>query len=84
MYQNALLYLKNILNDWASSITLPNQSRDVQICSDFVPVCIYQHHREYSKLEDINLLSTQNLYSNKTGVSTIWHFQEQYKKGNEK
>lgn len=73
MYQNALLCHKNILSDWASSITLPNQRRDVQIYSDFTTMCVYQHHREYSKLEDTNLLSTQNLYSNKIGVSTIWH-----------
>lgn len=86
MYQNALLCYKNILNDWASSITLPKQSKDVQICSDFAIVCIYQHHREYSKLEDINLLSAQSLYSNNISVSTniSGTFQEQYKKkGNE-
>lgn len=66
MYQDDLLAHKNILNDWASSITLPKQSGDVQIYSDFTRVGLYQHHREYQK-QKTQIYCKQNLYSNEIG-----------------
>lgn len=66
MYQDAFLYHKNVLNAmayWASSITLPNQCRDVLISTYFPIVCkaLYQHHAEYPETEDTHLLPTHSL-----------------------